>query len=467
MIEEDSENSRAIGSPDNESRLNSNVCSAAAILVAGLGVSVHPRNRGSVRFIAGEQSMTALSFVARFKVGLKKNRDRSRCRASSGSKVRSVEVLEGRRLLSTFTIKNLHDSRPDSIHPAVIKPHQSTSTDKTNNPTASTSVSYYNANQVTYQPVSLWQGLRGAGPRGKYLITGTSDNNGLLFIGSIKGVGKSYFLNFPHAATTSVYGPDDLGGSSIRLVGSYRNPLSIVDPVTVHGFLYQGTTAGLGTASNYRTIDYPGATYNYVHSTDGGLAVGNYEVPIGPGLGPAKDYIYNVAKGTFVTNIVFPGSVSDTAYGIWYNGGSSYTIVGGYNNSSVNNANDQNIPIGQAYIVDYNSATGQFSHWTSYSYPGGAAGSTILTHFEGISSVQKGVYTLNADSLLSGSSDSGQGSFVTVRRNPNGTFGPATWVNLNYPGSTGVNSSNSVFGNAVVGIVSGTGVFAFQATINA
>ncbi|HEX3448689.1 MAG TPA: hypothetical protein VHS97_10575 [Isosphaeraceae bacterium] len=48
----------------------------------------------------------------------------------------------------------------------------------------------------------------------------------------------------------------------------------------------------------------------------------------------------------------------------WYNGGSSYTIVGGYSNQSVNNMNDQNMPIGQAYMVDYNSATGQFSHWT-------------------------------------------------------------------------------------------------------
>ena len=117
-------------------------------------------------------------------------------------------------------------------------------------------------------------------------------------------------------------------------------------------------------------------------------------------------------------------------------------------------------------MVDYISANSQISHWATFSYPGGSAGSTILTHFEGISSVQKGVYTLSADSDVSGSSSGGQGSFVTVRRNANGTFGTATWVNLNYPGATGTTSSNSVFGNQVVGIIIGTDEFAYQATVS-
>jgi trimeric autotransporter adhesin len=55
---------------------------------------------------------------------------------------------------------------------------------------------------------------------------------------------------------------------------------------------------------------------------------------------------------------------------------------------------------------------------------------------------------------------------VTVQRNSNGTFGPASWVNLNYPGSTGITSSNSVFGNSVVGVIVGTDVFAYQATVD-
>ena len=60
---------------------------------------------------------------------------------------------------------------------------------------------------------------------------------------------------------------------------------------------------------------------------------------------------------------------------------------------------DQDMPIGQAYMVDYNSATNQFSNWASFSYINGADGSNFHTHFEGISSRKKGVYTLSADSF--------------------------------------------------------------------
>ena len=48
-------------------------------------------------------------------------------------------------------------------------------------------------------PVSAWQGIRGANTSGQYLISGTSNRNGLLFVGSIKGVGKSYSVNYPGA----------------------------------------------------------------------------------------------------------------------------------------------------------------------------------------------------------------------------------------------------------------------------
>ena len=91
--------------------------------------------------------------------------------------------------------------------------------------------------------------------------------------------------------------------------------------------------------------------------------------------------------------------------------------------------NDQNQPIGQGYLVDYDSATGQFSHWASFSYPNTPAGTTFLTHFEGISELKNGVYTLAADSAQSGSNGSTPyASFVTVPRNRDGSFGPATWV---------------------------------------
>jgi trimeric autotransporter adhesin len=331
-----------------------------------------------------------------------------------------------------------------------------------------TSISYYNTSAISIQPVTYWQGIRAGDSAGQYLISGTSNSTGLLFVGSISGQGTTYAVNDPVATSTSVYGPNNLGNGSIQLVGSYTT--ASTSPVAVNGFLYQGTTAELPSGGLYTTIDYPGSTYNYVHSTMGGLAVGNADGPTATGqpIGPGIAYIYDIASSSFRTNVVYPGSTSDTAYGIWFNGGTSYTIAGGYSDASVNNLSDQSRPIGQAYLVDYDSLTGQFSHWQSYSYPNGGVGTDFVTHFEGIGSVEKGVYTMPADSVQTGTSNPVQGSLVTVRRNPDGSFGPAAWVDLNVPGSQGVSSANSVIGNQVVGInitPAGTGP-AFQATVN-
>ena len=382
---------------------------------------------------------------------------------SRRSKHHSIEALEDRKLLSTFAAIDRH------VRGSAIVEHGHRAGGGAIHPDAAgaASVTYYNADSVGV-PVTFWQGLRGAGAKGQYLISGTSLTHGLLFVGTIAGEGKSDFVDVPGASLSSVYGPNKLNGHGIQLVGSYRSGHPLTDPVSVHGFLFQGTTADLPSGGILPDDRLPGATYNYVHSTNGGLAVGNYDGPTGTGqLGPGKDYIYDIATGQFVTNIVYPGSTSDTAYGIWHNGGSSYTICGGYSDVSTNNMADQDQPIGQGYLVDYNSATGQFSHWTSYSDPSGSAGSTFVTHFEGISEVKKGVYTLNADSAQSGSSgNTGFASFVTVKRNPDGTFGPASWVNLSYPGSTDSLSSNAVFGNKVVGIAKGNGGFAFQAAVH-
>jgi hypothetical protein len=332
-------------------------------------------------------------------------------------------------------------------------------------------VTYNNAGPIS-APVSAWQGIRAADTDGEYLIVGTSDDDGLLFEGTIEGVGDEYTVNYPGALTTSVYGPENMDGDDIRLVGSYKNADFATAATEVHGFLFEGEVGDLGTAGNYITIDYPGAKYNYVHSTMGGLVVGNYDSPAAHGsnglpLGPGHAYIYDIATDTFIEDIVYPGSLSNTAYGIWHNGDASYTIVGGYSLTAVENFADQNHPIGRAYMVDYDAVTGLFTNWTTFSDP---AGTNYITHFEGISSVEKGVYTLNADSVQTGSSDPSQGSFVTVHRNDDNTFGEATWVDLNYPGIsavTNITSSNAVYGNQVVGLVIGTdGPISYQATID-
>jgi len=339
---------------------------------------------------------------------------------------------------------------------------------------AVTGIDYYDADGIT-PTVNLWQGLRGGDSEGEYLLVGTAGNDGILFAGDIEGVtGDTFTFQYPGANTlnTSPYGVNNLGNGNIQIVGVYKNTDYQTANVTVNGFIYEGpmTSQGFADANNYTTVNHDDATYNYLHSAAGGLLVGNYDDPttgtINLPAGPGRAFIYDIDSEEFLTDVVFPGSTSNTAYGIWHNGGTRYTIVGGYSIDPVENFENQDHPFGQAYIVDYDSATDTFTNWKSYSYPDGA---NFLTHFEGISSVEEGIYTLNADSLQVGSNDPAQGSFVTIRRNDDGSFGDAEWVDLNYPdGDAIVSSSNSVYGNQIVGVVftNSNGAFPFQATIN-
>ena len=325
----------------------------------------------------------------------------------------------------------------------------------------------------TIQPVSAWQGLRNnATTAGQDLICGTSAANGLLYIGALAGGGTSYLVNYPGGTitSTSVYGPDNVSTGMFRLVGSYKN--STDTTIYNHGFVWTGTTAQLPSGGTFASIDYPGAKYQFTHSTMQGLAVGNAD---GPKIGAVKAvvggevaYIYNVNSSTFITNIVYPGAKTTTAYGIWYNTGTLYTICGGYSTSVASNLTNESQPLalGKAYMVDYDSSTGKFSNWASFSYPNGPAGVAFVSHFEGISSSEPGVYTLSADSVQSKTANPAQGSWVTVRRTALGTFGPAVWVDLNYPSAGGISSANSVYGNQVVGLVIGTTTFPYQATVN-
>ena len=334
-------------------------------------------------------------------------------------------------------------------------------------------IDYYdtsNAGAFTIQPVSAWQGIRNYGANvGQYLICGSSDANGLLYVGPLAGGGTSYGVVYPGPDTiaTSVYGPDNGEGSIIRLVGSYR--ANGTDAYN-YGFLWEGTTAQLPSGGEFRTIDYPGATYQYTHSTMGKLAVGNADGPAGNlPLGPSIAYIYDIVNSVFVDTIKFPGSKSNTAYGIWKNSEISYTICGGYSPLVTNNLITPGIPLeqGKAYLVDYNPTTKVFSNWTSFDYPNGPVGVDFISHFEGISSQEPGVYTLNADSVQAGTTNPAQGSWIRVVRNADTTFSQTAWIDLNYPGvAEGITSSNSVYGNQVVGLVIDAAPFSYQASIN-
>ncbi len=339
-----------------------------------------------------------------------------------------------------------------------------------------TGVDYYNTSNptdFTIQPVSAWQGIRNSGTTpGEFLICGSTDDNGLLYIGALAGGGTSYPVVYPgpNTISTSVYGPDNIDGGAIRLVGSFRAAGSTGYN---SGFVWEGTPDLLPSGGVFRPIDYPGATYQYTHSTMGKLAVGNADGPISIDgkklpLGAGKAYIYDLQYEYFLTNIIFPGSKSNTAYGIWQNGPTSYTICGGYSPIVTSNLQNPELPLtqGKAFLVDYDSHTGKFTNWTSFNYPNGPEGVDFISHFEGISSAQPGIYTLSADSVETGGNVA-QGSWVEVLRNADGTFSKGTWLDLNAPAAPGsVSSSNSVYGFAVVGLVVGPDTFPFQAQVN-
>jgi hypothetical protein len=415
--------------------------------------------------------MNVRSLIACVRSGFGRHKTASRRRHLPRHLRQNLETLERRELLSATTVSDIHPMFVEAHHRAAAVSNDyrrgrsladnSDQAARSIHATATPTVVYYNATEVAGS-VELWQGIRGANQAGTYLICGTTVNGilgntpagGILYVGPISGVhGRSYTVSFPGAFITSVYGPDELGAKNVRLVGSYR---TANDPGAVHGFYYQGSISvkALDNPGNYHTMDYPGAKYNYVHSTSGELIVGNESAALVDGE-PVQAYLYNLSTGQY-SPITYQGAESTTAYGIWHNGGSSYTITGGYVTTT---------GAGAGFLVDYDSSTGSFTHWRSISYPNAAAGSDAVTHIEGISSVKPGVYTLSADSYLSDSFSTGQGLFVTIRRNANGAFGSPRFVKINATNATSITSANSVYGNQVVGIVVGANPPPYQATV--
>jgi hypothetical protein len=336
-----------------------------------------------------------------------------------------------------------------------------------------TGIAYASAAAVSL-PVESWTGIRGL-TNGDYLITGSTESSGvtsgLLYVGALDGGdGEAYAINYPGGSgtTTSVYGPDYLGDGEVLLVGTYVLPTGS----TRYGFAFRGNLDTMADdvldSDNYETI-WNGSEFNYLHSTMGGLAVGNY-IANSSETEAGRAFIYDFETEAF-TDIVFPGSISNTAYGIWDNGDGSYTIAGGFSQLPVNNAADRLQPIGMASLIDYSPASPpseRFSNWRAYSYQSPDQ-ATAGTHFMGISSVEKGVYTLSGSAFVSGQIVSS--GLATVVRQPDGSFGDMTWVELDPPesvtGVSGLPSANSVYGNAVVGIVLGeTGSVSYQAEVN-
>ena len=109
-------------------------------------------------------------------------------------------------------------------------------------------------------------------------MTGTSGNNGLLFEGTLAGVGTGYPVNYPGSLTTSVYGPNNLGGGNLAARGQLQKRRFRHGPR--HGerlHLPRNDRRSVRPPPTTPRSTIRGSTYNYVHSTMGGLAVGNYD----------------------------------------------------------------------------------------------------------------------------------------------------------------------------------------------
>lgn len=291
---------------------------------------------------------------------------------------------------------------------------------------------------------------------GNYSVDGTS--NGTLYVGPVTGGGVYYIYNYPSNVSestkgTNVYSADNGTGSNVYLVGTYTT--TQYGESHSFGFIYNGPIPNDGVS--WESLVVPSSLANgqdvlntIPHSIMGGLVVGNYETLSTAGNG----FIYNVNTQVY-ESLNYPGSRYTSAYGIWWNGGESYTITGGYSAES-----DGLLSYG--FVVDYESSTHTLSNWESFTYNNEPA---AVTHFEGITSDGNGGYNLAASGATQAS---GIGvAFVNLPRNSSGGFGTSTWITAWYPNSY-TTTSDTVYQNYLLGVYklteSGT-LYGYVATI--
>lgn len=339
--------------------------------------------------------------------------------------------------------------------------------------------------------VTYLQGIKGGDENGTYLVVGAnnssgSDPVGLVYQGpldavqsnGVSGSGVWTIISVPEgfdAAGTSVYGPDRLvGDDRVNYVGAFTRDLDDLTPTAedpaIVGFTYTGSTDGSTTSgwNEVQGVTQSGglATYTFVHSVDGGLAVGNADQADRDG----NTGYFSLSSTAFVVDIEtgeqtlirYPGDrnplVTHTAYGIWDNEDGSYTIAGGSGSVLDSSKQDSDLVVADAYLIDYDPVTGRFSNYQTFAYNNGEDGVDLITHFEGIYRDDHGIYYLPATSVsFNGDPDLATASVATVERNCDGSFEEmAEWSDLEVIKSgTDVESvlstGNSIFANQVVG----------------
>lgn len=284
-------------------------------------------------------------------------------------------------------------------------------------------------------------GIRGDNIVGSY-VDATGAQQGLLYdlqAGSWTGI------EFPTATNTTPYGLSfGTFAGGMDIVGSYK----LSGELTDHGFLLDTSAA---PASQWMTLDYPGATNTIPHSTYNGLVVGNWDVL--PSANPdfqsypiaGNAFIYDIATASFATNDK-PGALSTTAYGIW-----SGMIAGGYADTPAVG----DIQPTHGYIYDMST-----QDWHTYDHPG-----AVITHFDGITGGDApGAFTLIGDWLgASEPAGSPEHAFVLHVQD----WIEADWTDFSIPNSA-TTSGNSAYGDTAIGVYTtdpSTGINGYVATI--
>jgi len=334
--------------------------------------------------------------------------------------------------------------------------------------------------------VTYLQGLKGGDVPGTYLLVGANNSpgptpTGLVYRGAlddvcqdgVSGSGDWKVVSVPDgfgAAGTSIYGPANLGADQVHLVGAYTRNLGEQAPTAenpaVLGFTYAGaadgsTTPGWQSVQGITQLGTAG-TYTFVHSVDGGLAVGNTDNANVDGLTKyltltSTAFIVELASGRQIP-IVYPETsplATHTAYGIWANDDGTYTIAGG--SGEVLSQEAGTLSVGRGYLIDYDSVSGEFRNYTTFAYDN-RSNSNLISHFEGIYRTTEGNYILPATSVaLNDQGDLSMASVVEVRRDDLGHFcAKALWQDLTVTrssdGATSVlSTANSFYGGVTVG----------------
>ena len=299
-------------------------------------------------------------------------------------------------------------------------------------------------------------GLRAGSSNGSYLLSGSGGSSGLLYQGPLDTASGGSWTTIDANAvlggtSTSVYDSDLLDDGALRLVGSMRNSATDLSAGT-RGFVYTGAADGLspqGEESGYRAVSYPSATFTNLHSTDGGLVVGNHD-STNQLLGQA--FLYDVIQDAFIASIQFPGAATTTAYGITQIDQEHFAIAGGYGLSA------EDGPQGRGFIVSYNARTGEFSDWQSYTLRDEPQ-PNLITHFESISyNAAADSFTLVAAGVNLASGQAVDGALLTVERQADGKQGASSWLDLDGSSLAGADGSGITVPTSVAGLAS-TGLF--------